>query len=78
MAYAVTYEERTSGKLAEDKRRQIAEDIDSTGYAVVTDLIPAETCEILIRSVLEDVEQVGALQRELFEEAQIVRQIDDQ
>ena len=61
MVYQVTEKETASGEIEQNKLTAIAEDIASTGYAVVGGLIPAEVCELLLRSVLEDAEQVRAL-----------------
>ncbi len=61
MSYQVTDAEAASGEIDAAKLAAIAEDIATDGYAVVSGLIPADVCELLLDSVLEDAEQVRAL-----------------
>ena len=61
MTYHVTDEERSAETIPADKLADITADIASTGYAVVSGLIPSGTCEMLMASILEDAERVRAL-----------------
>jgi hypothetical protein len=64
MTYHVTETEVSTGVMSADKLSAIAEDISSSGYAVVGGLIPSDVCELLMASVLEDAAQVRARVRE--------------
>lgn len=56
--FEVTEEERTSGKLDDDKLKAIAKSFSEQGFAVVSGLIPKEICSELHSSMLEDVTEV--------------------
>jgi ectoine hydroxylase-related dioxygenase (phytanoyl-CoA dioxygenase family) len=56
--FSVTQPEREAGKLSADKLALILSEINTNGFALVTDLVSADTCGLLFESVLEDVEQV--------------------
>ena len=58
--FTITDDERRSGTLAADKLQSIRHDFETIGYAVVGDLISAETCDLLLESVLKDVVKVRA------------------
>ena len=58
MAFHISAEERTAGTIQSVKLAAIVHDIRTVGYAVVQDIVSAETCELLTQSILEDVERV--------------------
>ena len=58
MSYKLTDEERQSGTLAPEKLAAIVSDIQGIGFAVVENVISAETQALLTQSVLEDVERI--------------------
>ena len=56
--FDITEDEREFGALSPEKLKKIRHSFETTGYAVVSGLIPPETCALLLQSVLEDVAQV--------------------
>jgi len=70
MTFSVTEEERSASAMADEKIARVVEEIETRGFAVVSGLISAETCELLAASVLEDADRVRALGKPtLHEEA---------
>jgi hypothetical protein len=61
MTYSISASERAQGAILPDKLADITADIDSKGYAIVSDLISSETCELLMASVIEDAQLIRAL-----------------
>lgn len=61
MVYEVSKEEWQDGVIAPDRLKAIAADIDDHGFAVVAGLVSKESCDLLMASMLEDVEAVRAL-----------------
>ncbi len=61
MVFSVTAEERDAGAIAPERLTAIATDIDERGFAVVAGLVSKESCDLLMASMLEDVEAVRAL-----------------
>lgn len=53
--FEITQDERASGALTPDKLARVRSSFEVNGYAVVSGLISAETCELLLQSILEDV-----------------------
>lgn len=61
MMFNVSDDERASEQLSGEKLTTIAQEIASTGFAVVEGLVSSETCELLLSSVVEDAGAVKAL-----------------
>jgi ectoine hydroxylase-related dioxygenase (phytanoyl-CoA dioxygenase family) len=61
MPFPISDSERNTGTIASKKLDAIVSDIRLKGYAVVEDLISIDTRNLLIESVLEDVERVRAM-----------------
>ena len=53
--FDITQQERKAGSLAPDKLKRIRSSFETIGYAVVSGFISAETCDLLLQSILEDV-----------------------
>lgn len=53
--FDITQDERKSGALTPEKLKRMRDSFETNGYAVVSDFISSETCDLLIQSVLEDV-----------------------
>ena len=60
IVFNVTDDERAGEQLRGEKLATIAQEIASTGYAVVEGLVSPETCELLLNSVVEDAGAVKA------------------
>ena len=56
--FDITQAEREAGSLAPSKLAQLRDSFETNGYAVVSGLISAETCDLLLQSVLEDVAHI--------------------
>ncbi len=61
VGYQITAAERADGTIAPEKLAAIVRDIETIGFAVVEDIVTVESCDMLVDSVLEDVEKVRAL-----------------
>ena len=60
MHYSATQEDRNAGRLPAEVLREIHQAIDTDGYALVSGIVSEETRNLLLPSILEDVETVRA------------------
>ena len=61
MPFSITEQERDQGKVTAEKLAAIVHDVETIGYAVVSDLVTPATCQLLAEAILEDVAEVRAL-----------------
>ncbi|AMS29740.1 hypothetical protein AEM38_10260 [Hyphomonadaceae bacterium UKL13-1] len=58
MHFQISEKERLANTIDDAKLAAIVHDIRTVGYAVVQEIVSAETCKLLTHSILEDVERV--------------------
>ncbi len=58
--FDITQDERAAGTLLPEKLKGIRSSFETNGYAVVSRFVSAETCDLLLEAVLEDVALVRA------------------
>lgn len=58
MVYSISDEEVAAGQVSAEKLAAIVADIRSSGYAVVSGLVSAASCELLAASIVEDAQHI--------------------
>ena len=60
MIFEILDEEKKAGTLAPEKLQAIVEQIQTVGYAVLSNLVSKDSCELLAESIQEDVAKIRA------------------